>query len=191
LYAPKSFVTAVAFAEFPSGIALHHLFGLGYSVGAPNNIYGWGLTANNGNWQFTVTQGGLATITTITTSGVSGETRVVAGTYDGANIRIYLDGLQKNSAALTGVLDTNTSSVTVGQNRNAGGAGWISPVYLGYAWSRALTASELLELAQEPYAFITPQSPRAQWFIPAAAATPTLGLQTPIIHQPPILIQTW
>jgi len=96
---------------------------------------------------FAVNTGGT-TLTQGTTDIDDGEWHYIAGTYDGSNIRVYVDGLQENSAVKTGNMPSNTVPVRIGA---AGGASIEEPYDgdLGHAalWDVDLTAGEIASLA--------------------------------------------
>jgi hypothetical protein len=45
---------------------------------------------------------------------VAGQTYHVAGTYDGTTMRLYLNGVQVATTALTGAVTQNTNTLTIG-----------------------------------------------------------------------------
>jgi len=89
---------------------------------------------------------GSVTLTASTTDLVDGQWHHLAGTYDGSDIRIYVDGVEENSAAKTGNMPSNTAPVRIGM----GGSGTENPYDgdLGHAalWGVALSASEVASL---------------------------------------------
>ncbi len=75
----------------------------------------------------------------------------VAATYDGVNMKIYIDGIFDTSVGETGNIRVNTDPVHIGIR--GGGAlpfnGDISSIMI---WNRALSAQEVSQLYYEPYA---------------------------------------
>ncbi|BDS13277.1 choice-of-anchor D domain-containing protein [Aureispira anguillae] len=67
----------------------------------------------------------------------------IVGTYDGTNMKIYVNGIERNSIAQTGVIDVSTSTVKIGA--------WAGGNYLNgqmdevRIWSTARTATEIRE----------------------------------------------
>lgn len=66
----------------------------------------------------------------------------LAMTYDGANLKIYLDGVLKHTTAATGTLDTTANPLTLGKST----FGWDGALDDAVICSRALTAAEILKL---------------------------------------------
>ena len=66
----------------------------------------------------------------------------IAGTYDGNEVVLYVDGLEVASAPRSGQIATNNSALNLGNRANADRAfdGSIDEVRI---WDRALTASEI------------------------------------------------
>jgi len=68
----------------------------------------------------------------------------VVGTYDGSNMRLYINGVLKNTVPQTGTLATNTETAKIGtwQGTNYNLTGRVSNVSI---YNRVLTAAEVLE----------------------------------------------
>jgi hypothetical protein len=66
----------------------------------------------------------------------------VAGTYDGSNMKVYVNGQLKGTRAVTGAINTNTMPIYIGQNGNTDGffAGKLDEVRI---YNRALSGSEI------------------------------------------------
>lgn len=83
-----------------------------------------------------------------TTAMVIGQWHHLAGVYDGSDIRVYLDGVQENSTALTGNISSNTAPVRIGMGSGAVGE---EPMdgNIGHCgiWDTDLTPSEIKSLA--------------------------------------------
>ncbi|MCP4989036.1 MAG: LamG domain-containing protein [Colwellia sp.] len=82
--------------------------------------------------------GGVLKRVQTTTTPVTGAWYHVAGTYDGTTIKIYLNGVEENSSAFTGGIDTNTQNVTI----NATGS-----VALATIFDSALSSTRISELS--------------------------------------------
>ncbi len=81
--------------------------------------YKLGLNANNGgHYEFELsTTGGGDTLLDSSTGYVNGTWAHVVGTWDGANMRIYVNGVQKSSKPLTGTIQyTSTGRFRLGSN---------------------------------------------------------------------------
>lgn len=138
---------------------------------------------------------GSVTLTAGTTDLLDGQWHHLAGTYDGSNIRIYVDGVEENSAAKTGNMPSNTAPVRIGAG--SGGAGTENPYDgdLGHAalWDVALSASEVASLSVgisprrlRPGLFYDPlngQSPEADVI---GGNTGTVNGAPAVIPEPPI-----
>jgi hypothetical protein len=78
------------------------------------------------------------------TSSFDGAWHHLAGTFDGSNLRIYLDGVLQNTLAYSATISTNTANVNIGRDQDGGGrryyGGQIDDVRV---YSRALTEAEL------------------------------------------------
>ena len=82
--------------------------------------------------------GGVLKRVQTTTTPVIGAWYHVAATYDGTTIKIYLNGVEENSSAFTGGIDTNTQNVTI----NATGS-----VALATIFDIALSSTRISELS--------------------------------------------
>jgi len=92
----------------------------------------------------------------------------VVGTYDGATVRIYLDGAPVGSAAATGAIAYSGLPFRIGSDSN-GLSNWNGGIGPVRVWSRALGASEVAALYAEPYALVLPPGPR-RWAPPPTSA---------------------
>lgn len=84
-----------------------------------------------------------------TTAMVIGQWHHIAGVYDGSDIRVYLDGVEENSAALTGNITSTTVPVRIGMGSGAVGE---EPMDgdLGHCaiWDTDLTPGEIKSLSE-------------------------------------------
>lgn len=103
---------------------------------------------SNGTAQFATFTGGTD-IVAGTTDLDDGEWHHIVGTYDGSNIRIYIDGVEENSAVASGSINTTTAPVRIGAG--SGGLGTESPFDgeggHGAIWNVTLTNQEIASLA--------------------------------------------
>ena len=67
----------------------------------------------------------------------------VVGTYDGANMKIYIDGALDQTKARSGAIPTNTVNLGIGFD-GATGLNFNGKIAISSIYSRALTASEVL-----------------------------------------------
>ena len=124
----------------------------------------------NGFWVIT-TGGGTTQVTSPATYAV-GTRLTVVGTYDGANMYLYINGALSASSAKTGNLVYNAQNIYVGSENTrfyfAGTINWVR------SWTRALKASEAMRLYSEPFAGIVAPKRR---IVPSASALPPAGTQ--------------
>ena len=93
------------------------------------------------------------TIWSATNPSIAGGTAVgfnewhhVAGTYDGANINVYLDGSLDGTIATTSPIGVNAANVLIGENPEAAGRNWDGMIDDVRIYNRALSQAELGEL---------------------------------------------
>ena len=102
----------------------------------------------DGTAQFATFTGGTDLVAG-TTDLDDGEWHHIVGTYDGSDIRIYVDGVEENSTGASGSIDTSTVPLRLGAG--SGDAGSENPFdgELGHCaiWDVALTDQEILSLA--------------------------------------------
>jgi len=70
----------------------------------------------------------------------------VAGTYDGANINVYLDGSLDGTVATTSPIGVNAANVLIGENPEAAGRNWDGLIDDVRIYNRALSEAEIGEL---------------------------------------------
>lgn len=127
------------------------LFGDTQSAGAG---YNFGLYTNGSTWQAFVKTGGSGA--SAAGGAFAQRSRFVhAATYDGANIRQYLDGVAAGVTAKTGNVDTGSFSLNINRwnstNVHAG------RFYVGGVWNRALSVAEIASLSANPWQLFEPQ----------------------------------
>ncbi len=77
----------------------------------------------------------------------TGEWHHVCGTYDGAEIRLYLDGAVDSSISNETGIGTNTANLLIGENPESTGRLWDGMIDEIMIYDRALSAGEVLFLA--------------------------------------------
>ncbi len=95
-------------------------------------------------------------------------------TYDGTNLKLFVDGIQDGQDALTGNLQPFNTH-WIGQ-RSDGSVKWNGLVDFPLIFNRALSVSEIAQLYREPYVFIEPLRPNrgALWEAAVVAGAVTL-----------------
>lgn len=92
-----------------------------------------------------LTREDTSTSTTVTSTTALSGIHHVAGTYDGTTLRIYIDGIEEDSAASSESITAHTTSLTLGgatgESLNAAMDEW-------GVWDRALSADEVWTLSQ-------------------------------------------
>jgi len=71
--------------------------------------------------------------------------RHIVGTYDGANKRLYVDGVQVNSSAETSTMPGGSIPVEIGRYNESAATTFTQPIAQPRIYNRALTASEVLQ----------------------------------------------
>jgi hypothetical protein len=114
--------------------------GASYVLDAMRAVSGW-------DYPHFYISGYRATSSKKMTAGVFGQ---LVGTYDGAVIRIYLNGEETGSKDYAGGIGSSSENLYVGVDKTTAGGfnGCISHVMI---WSRALSAAEIAHLYREPF----------------------------------------
>ena len=71
----------------------------------------------------------------------------VAGTFDGANISVWLDGVVDATVPTTEPIGTNDLNVLIGENPESPGRFWDGLIDEVYIYNRALSDLEIMYLA--------------------------------------------
>jgi len=77
----------------------------------------------------------------------------VAGTWDGTNLKVYVDGILKNTVDASALGDSSTTdNYSIGAREKSGSElYWDGKIYYVYLYNRALSASEVALLHREPF----------------------------------------
>jgi hypothetical protein len=147
-------LTVSTWVVFDSFSTTPHILGK-YDVGAPQN--GYVLWANSsGVVTMSVT---LAGTQTTASSGVlsTGTLYNITSTYDGANVKLYVDGVLVATTARTGLIGIDADPFVIGVRSDLSGSyhhdGYIDD---SYVWDRALSLDEIKALASTRNYFGTP-----------------------------------
>ena len=131
--------------------------------GAPDQLYLLGAEGNPNKVKLVFHDGtGFQQKAGATTIG-TGAWHHIAATYDGSNIRVYLDGSEDGSAAVTTSIRTGTVSFRIGGSNEASRFvdGQLAE---GAAWNIALTAGELATLGNKfSPLLVRPQNLAGYW----------------------------
>lgn len=102
----------------------------------------WLLENPSATFTFRISAGGADVNVVDTSTHLLNTWYNVVGTYDGSNMRIYVNGVLKNTRAQTGTLGTNSITAKIGtyQGTNYNLTGRIANVCI---YNRALSASEI------------------------------------------------
>ncbi|MFZ0034624.1 MAG: LamG-like jellyroll fold domain-containing protein [Sedimentisphaerales bacterium] len=84
------------------------------------------------------------------TSGFNNVWHHVAGTYDGSNLRLYIDGVLKFTLAYVGSIATNTYPVNIGRNSEQTTRLYNGVIDDARIYNRALSTAEIAQLATGP-----------------------------------------
>ena len=76
-----------------------------------------------------------------------GEWFHVAGTYDGAEMKLYIDGDLENTKSATGKMNTNSSPLLIGTRLKIASSTWNGKIADVRIYNRALSSNEIAELA--------------------------------------------
>jgi hypothetical protein len=111
--------------------------------------YSWRISSENLETRFHF---GI-TIWSASNPSIPGDTAVgldewhhVAGTYDGENINVYLDGTLDGTVATTSPIGVNAANVLIGENPEAAGRNWDGLIDDVRIYNRALSPAEIGEL---------------------------------------------
>jgi hypothetical protein len=111
-----------------------------------------------GQWQFYVdTSGGTGSLAASDLPSVEdGGWHFLTATYDGATMRLSLDGvLSPTTTARTGSIDAGTEDLSIGGQRAGSSDFWVGYLCKPAMWSRALQHNEHQQLYANPWAMGT------------------------------------
>lgn len=124
-----------------------------------SNNQGYGLSRRNSNegyfYAFTLFNNNAQSsyqLNSTTPSFTAGDEHFVVGTCDGTTMRIYINGLQENSKAFSG-LAINSGGFVIGSV--TGGSNALDyGVYAAFIWYRCLSPGEVQQMYFNPYSII-------------------------------------
>ena len=83
-------------------------------------------------------------------SSFNGTWHHVAGTYDGSDVRLYIDGVERHSTPHTGTIDNQAYSLNIGRNAEEADRFYNGAIDEVCIYARALSAVEILFLHNNP-----------------------------------------
>jgi hypothetical protein len=106
----------------------------------------------------------------------------VVGTFDGATVRIYLDGLlQSTTGSASGIAYTG-SPAKAPQIGKLDTYSWFGAIQYAAIWSRALNSNEVRLLATQPYCMFAADSPYAADDMARPRIDAALASDTPLLE---------
>jgi hypothetical protein len=101
------------------------------------------------NIQFFIYDGEWFTANVEVDESFNGDWRFVAGTYDGNELKIYIDGGLRDVTAHVGAIETTTDNLAIGTNSEASGRFYSGVIDEVRIYNRALSEGEILYLADQ------------------------------------------
>lgn len=178
---PTSGVTVMAYGMRFAATALNRpIFGNQTPNTSP--FAGWALTDAESDFpKFEAAPGGSYASISSSVALVDLVPFVLVGTYDGATMRIYLNGVETGSTAATGTM-AYPSDADRGPglgnfwNYTSGDRSFQGEIYVAALWDRALPSVEVANLSRNPWGFLF--APRLKWpFISGGASAASIMRQ--------------
>lgn len=135
----------------------------------------WGISQQTTTMRFDTQIGGVAK-TSPTASINVGETAVFIGVYDGVNVSLYKNGKLVGSTAATGSLtyvNAADRGPLLGNYYNYTGTArsFVGDIYVASLWKRALSASEIKSLSDNPWQIFQPLARNVFSDVPATGGS--------------------
>lgn len=113
----------------------------------------WGLWVNNAQQPLAMMdENGVGQVTAIAGTAMTvGQTYDVAGLWDGANVRIFLEGEHENNAAAVGIPDGPQQDLCLACGAAAGANCLTCEIEYAAIWARDLTWAEIMDLHEDPF----------------------------------------
>jgi hypothetical protein len=99
--------------------------------------------------QFFIYDGSWLTANTNVDDSFNGIWHHVAGTYDGSELKLYVDGTLRATTIYVGTIDVRTNNLTIGTNSEVSGRFYDGAIDDARIYNRALSEAEILYLAGE------------------------------------------
>jgi len=106
-----------------------------------NRVFILGHGAVTGSYRFSIYIGNTFLFAESTTGFSIGVKHLLLGTYDGQNIKLYVDGALVATTPTTGVIDKDPVDLVIG-GRAEGGNAWDGKIGTAIVWNRALDSEE-------------------------------------------------
>ena len=111
-----------------------------WSTGADNNYLLYNSTSSKGQFYINTTAVSLVNTSTLT----AGNWYHIVGTYDGSDMRIYLNGSEESNTSKTGSISTSADPIEIGRYYQNSSFAYADQIAQPRIYNRALTAEEVL-----------------------------------------------
>ncbi len=110
-----------------------------WSTGADNNYLLYNSTSSKGQFYINTTAVSLVNTSTLT----AGNWYHIVGTYDGSDMRIYLNGSEESNTSKTGSISTSADPIEIGRYYQNSSFAYADQIAQPRIYNRALTAEEV------------------------------------------------
>lgn len=127
------------------------------SNAANGSTHGYGLAYGNGTgFLFTAGNGTTFAQAVCGTTAIANTAYSLLGTFDGSNIRAYMNGRLNDTVALSGTLDYTTNPIIFNYDNlgTIGSSSFVGAINIVMVWNRVLSAAEAAYLNNSPYDFL-------------------------------------
>ena len=133
--------------------------------------YQWGLGHGGADhWEFYVNGAGGEATVEATTGFAASQVSVVFGVCDGANARLYVNGINVKSETFAVQLESSSNAMGIFNRHNGGGNNYGGTLYGAAIWKRALSPVEIARFSLRPFDVLRRTEPPV-YRIPAVVAS--------------------